>query len=167
MMKYILITLLLFFASHLVRGQEIHIDSIRYALSASVSKYVYHLSITNKDSVDLLTWIVDDNEMFLSKKKKIQRHFFANHGDFNLFTLLTDVDNYTAQEELFFPFFLKRIRPNGNFLYIIICNKSISRDFLLNKILTIKEKCLKSIISIPIFSKNLYPYDCCLYLYGI
>lgn len=76
-MKYILITLLLFFASHLVRGQEIHIDSIRYALSASVSKYVYHLSITNKDSVDLLTWIVDDNEMFLSKKKENTAAFFC------------------------------------------------------------------------------------------
>ena len=162
-MKYLLITLF-FFVPLFSWGQEIHIDSIRYTLSTGIREHVYYLSITNKDSVSLITWIVNDDDMRLSEKKKIKRHFFSYYGDFNLYLLLTDVDNYAVQNELFFQFFLKEIKPNSKFTYIFVSNNSKSREFLLEKIFTIEENKLRPYLSIPLISKNLYPYDYCLYV---
>lgn len=97
-----------------------------YCTNCTQDYIIYELNNTSTE--DYYTW-VDFNSSFTTREKAgIIRYFFSRHGDFSLGSLLHD--NVVFKEK-FIPVigetFLKRIKPNESFRYIV--SKQISEDF--------------------------------------
>ena len=89
-------------------------------INIMIKESLFEYTITNNTSESYFTWI-DFHPIDTSYHHRVAMYFYTPHGDFSLLQLLTETvnENSLLYGSFIGTFFLKEIRPNSSFKYIV------------------------------------------------
>lgn len=161
MFNTILLSLVNLSAIISVLPSDVQIIQNSYSYFYSYTEYtVYEYTITNDSDVEYITFIYD-GEKQNSRESDIKRYFYTIHGDFSLFTLLTDNVVFSSNVAYVGKVFLKEIQPNGSFKYFFVTKSRTSQsdtDFL-QDIYVERRTDIETLLHVKLIDEVLYDED--------